>query len=40
MWEEFDDVCRECRRGGASVSNNELDLCSIIIATTRKAGRW
>ena len=28
MWEEFDDVCRECRRGGASVSNNELDLCS------------
>ena len=40
MWEEFDDICRQCRRGGDCISKYELHLCSIVVATTILYKSW
>ena len=40
MWEEFDDICRQCRRGGDGISDYEQHLCSIVVATTILYKSW
>ena len=41
MWGEFDNICHACRKGrGGSISDNELDLCSVIIATNILYKSW
>ena len=37
MWEEFDDICRQCRKGGDGISDNELHLCSIVTTILYKS---
>ena len=40
MWEEFDNICCQCRRGGDGISDYELHLCSIVVATTILYKSW
>ena len=40
MWEEFDDICRQYQRGGYGISDYELHLCSIVVATTILYKSW
>ena len=40
MWEEFDNISRQCRRGGDGISDYELDLCSIVVATNILYKSW
>lgn len=30
MWADFDNICHECRRVGGNVTDNELDLSTLL----------
>ena len=41
MWEEFDNISRQCRRGGGDgISDYELDLCIILVAINILYKSW
>ena len=38
MWADFESICQECRKG--NVTDRELDLCTVILATNLLYKSW